>query len=592
MITINEKNTVIIYKVKYDESKNETSYVYDKLIKDYEKGSFKPFWDNEPPKQQEELEKISKAIYVYLVYYEDNSEDVKKMLLCNYFNGENYPICSIGSLRFTKQIFQEFKLSLVNDFEHKQYTYILNNSNIYNKLYDFCYYQNPLNRFPIFCSDKLYEEDVNSDIFIDRIINTKSFRRLDDKAQVYSTIKGDHYRTRLTHTLDVFNISKQICNILISKSVSIDIDCVGAIALGHDIGHTPFGHQGERTLKDIISYKYKGILNVDSFELAKDMGTFKHNIQGVRVLTELENINNKFNGLNLTYEILEGILKHTDYDINDAKKIIDSQYHDKIHIDSSVNKYLSGKIVRVADEIAQIGSDFEDAIKAKTLCLEDLFSILELPRFDCIKSSILLDDFEMFPIIPKNREDSIMLSQLKNNIIKCLIIDITREDIIIKIINNQLKDELEFSNVYKDFSLRMKDEIKNKVILGYEVSKEDNKASIIIKSLFKYYFDNPRLLNDKCLRQIYIDMIKNEKTYKYAVDYRNMDNRLIEKEIISLHELRDNPLYLSNGKIVSCGSDEILYEKLKIVIRNICDYISGMTDSFAKSEYEEKVLCI
>ena len=106
------------------------------------------------------------------------------------------------------------------------------------------------------------------------------------------------------------------------------------------------------------------------------MGTFKHNVQGVRVLTALENINNRFNGLNLSYEVLEWILKHTDYDTNDAKKIIDSQCHDKIHIDSRVNTFLSGNIVRVADEIAQIGSDFEDAIKAKILYIEDLINIL------------------------------------------------------------------------------------------------------------------------------------------------------------------------------------------------------------------------
>jgi len=159
----------------------------------------------------------------------------------------------------------------------------------------------------------------------DRILHSKSFRRLKDKTQVFLTPEGDHYRTRLTHTLEVSQNARTI-----AKALRLNEDLVEAIALGHDLGHTPFGHAGERALNEVAP-----------------MG-FKHNEQSVRVVEVLEKDNR---GLNLTKEVRDGILNHK-----------------TAHMPMT----LEGKIVRFSDKIAYIHHDCDDAIRAGILRNEDI----------------------------------------------------------------------------------------------------------------------------------------------------------------------------------------------------------------------------
>jgi len=159
----------------------------------------------------------------------------------------------------------------------------------------------------------------------DRILHSKSFRRLKDKTQVFLTPEGDHYRTRLTHTLEVSQNARTI-----AKALRLNEDLVEAIALGHDLGHTPFGHAGERALQRICP-----------------LG-FKHNEQSVRVVEVLEKDGK---GLNLTVEVRDGILNHQT---------------------SRMPSTLEGKIVRLSDKIAYIHHDMDDAIRGKILCEEDI----------------------------------------------------------------------------------------------------------------------------------------------------------------------------------------------------------------------------
>lgn len=159
----------------------------------------------------------------------------------------------------------------------------------------------------------------------DRILHCKSFRRLKHKTQVFLTPKGDHYRTRLTHTLEVSQNARTV-----AKALRLNEDLAEAIALGHDLGHTPFGHAGERMLNEICE------------------DGFRHNEQSVRIVEKLEK-NGK--GLNLTWEVRDGILNHQT---------------------SLMPSTLEGKIVRLSDKIAYINHDIDDAIRAKVLSEEDI----------------------------------------------------------------------------------------------------------------------------------------------------------------------------------------------------------------------------
>lgn len=159
----------------------------------------------------------------------------------------------------------------------------------------------------------------------DRILHCKSFRRLMHKTQVFLAPRGDHYRTRLTHTLEVSQNARTI-----AKALRLNEDLVEAIALGHDLGHTPFGHAGERVLNEICQ------------------DGFKHNEQSVRVVEKLEKDGA---GLNLTWEVRDGILNHQT---------------------SLMPSTLEGKIVRLSDKIAYINHDIDDAIRAQVLAEEDI----------------------------------------------------------------------------------------------------------------------------------------------------------------------------------------------------------------------------
>jgi len=163
----------------------------------------------------------------------------------------------------------------------------------------------------------------------DRILHSKSFRRLKNKTQVFLEPEGDHYRTRLTHTLEVSQIGRTI-----AKALSLNEDLTEAIALGHDLGHTPYGHSGEAALREVMQ--------------AAGFPGFEHNEQSVRVVEQLEKDGR---GLNLCREVLDGILNHGT---------------------SAMPHTLEGKIIRISDKIAYINHDIDDAIRAGVLTEEDL----------------------------------------------------------------------------------------------------------------------------------------------------------------------------------------------------------------------------
>ena len=243
----------------------------------------------------------------------------------------------------------------------------------------------------------------------DKILHCNSFRRLKHKTQVFLSPQGDHYRTRLTHTLEVSQIARTI-----TRALRLNEDLAEAIALGHDLGHTPFGHAGESAINALRA------------------GGFKHNYQSVRMVDHIENSGN---GLNLTYEVKNGIACHSDY-IKEAAT-------------------LEGRVVRISDKIAYINHDIEDAIRAEVLSEHDL------PY-----SSICV----------LGRSKSQRITTMISSIIKHSSDDIRMDD-----------EVLEAHNRLKAF---MFEAVYNNPI----AKSQESKAIQVLQHLYEYYLKNPNKL--------------------------------------------------------------------------------------------------
>ena len=257
----------------------------------------------------------------------------------------------------------------------------------------------------------------------DRIIHSKSFRRLMHKTQVFLAPEGDHFRTRLTHTLEVSQIARTI-----ARALNYNEDLTEAIALGHDLGHTPFGHNGEEVLNKIHP------------------GGFHHNVQSLRVVDVLEGSHHRVGqGMNLTAEVRDGIVNHTG---------------------PNTPFTLEGQIVHLADRIAYINHDIDDALRSGVIRFEDL-----------PESSIRL-----FGNSHRARINSLVIDVIKNS---------EGCDRILQ--SPEYKKEMEhlrrfmFANVYRNSRVKRDEDL--------------NKVETVIKSLYDYYCDNPELLPDD-LREI------------------------------------------------------------------------------------------
>ncbi len=252
----------------------------------------------------------------------------------------------------------------------------------------------------------------------DRILHSKAFRRLKNKTQVFLTPKGDHYRTRLSHTLEVSQNARTI-----AKALRLNEDLVEAIALGHDLGHTPFGHAGEYELNSLCE------------------DGFKHNEQSVRIVEKLEK---NGEGLNLTWEVRDGILNHQT---------------------GTMPHTLEGKIVRLSDKIAYINHDIDDAIRAHIMVKEDI------PRELC----------DILGHTTRERLDTLIHNIINNSIGKDDIV--MSEDV--ETAMHQLRRFM-FEHVYK-----------NPVAKG-----EEHKARELLKQLFYYYMEHIGLLPEKYIRML------------------------------------------------------------------------------------------
>ncbi len=242
----------------------------------------------------------------------------------------------------------------------------------------------------------------------DRIIHSTAFRRLTHKTQVFIYHEGDHYRTRLTHTLEVAQIARSIARML-----NLDEDLTEAIALAHDLGHSPFGHAGERALNRVMA----------------EHGRFDHNAQSLKHVTLLEHKYPLFDGLNLSYECLEGIVKHNGPLIGKyaSKKVLEegvpsyiSQVNEKIDLRLDQFALLEAQVAAIADDIAYSNHDIDDGLRAGLIQIEDLKNV---SLTETILQEIKDDYLGEFATMDKGR----LIYELNRRLITVMVADVTNE---------------------------------------------------------------------------------------------------------------------------------------------------------------------
>ena len=241
----------------------------------------------------------------------------------------------------------------------------------------------------------------------DRIIHCKAFRRLKHKTQVFLSPEGDHYRTRLTHTLEVSQVARTV-----ARALKLNEDLTEAIALGHDLGHSPFGHTGE-----------------DAWHPPFTERPFRHNEQSVRVAQVLEKDGE---GLNLTYEVVDGIL---------------------CHVEELIPKTLEGKIVRLADRVAYINHDIDDAVRARILNEADL------PK----------DLVGVLGITGRERINNLVMDMVANS-----------------------GEDIRMSGEMYDAMEAMKTFLFKNVYVGSQAKTEEDKAMDMLRQMYTYYLENPK----------------------------------------------------------------------------------------------------
>jgi len=426
----------------------------------------------------------------------------------------------------------------------------------------------------------------------ERIVHSKAFRRMVDKAQVFSASKGDYYRTRMTHSQAVAQIARGI-----AAELNLNHNLTEAIALGHDLGHTPFGHQGERTLNDILHNKIHIIKNADLFK--DHFGGFKHNYQSIRVASILEDEYFEIEGMDLSYQTLEGMLKHTrltkDGNAFELNKFIaakdaetELRYDNKI-----VCSTLEGQIVAVADEIAQRGHDLDDALSSGMMSLEEFKKYLDFKKLHRLKEKIdeLFEDEKK--ALQKRRlfsdKNELINSRVVSTVLSYFINDV------IEISKNNMQDYsvedfdanghnvggerlIWFSDDAEAINKYLNTLIANRVINSPEVSLFDNNGATIVAGLFKAYYNNPRLLHKGTQRRIYVE---TRRFTQNVVDFELGNHDIISDEIkkITMADLSEE------NKELSPGLKKEYSRKREILVRNICDYISVMTDTYAINEF-------
>ncbi len=304
----------------------------------------------------------------------------------------------------------------------------------------------------------------------DRIIHSTAFRRLKHKTQVFVNTSGDHYRTRITHSLEVAQIARTL-----AKIFGLNEDLCETLSLAHDLGHSPFGHAGEESLNDCM----------------EQYGGFDHNIQTLRIVTLLENKYYNFKGLNLSIETLDGLVKHNGpvYDHSKYNIILGKNFFKK-KIKFEKKPSLESQISSISDDIAYNSHDLEDGIKA------GLFEIDELKEIPLISEIVYKHKKKL-----KKDNGELVSRQIIRDIINEMVKDIVvntsknlKEEKILNIkdVYNAKKPLVCFSKKMKEFDFSIKDFLKEKMYYNKNVLKKTKEGKKIITFLFMKIKKDPK----------------------------------------------------------------------------------------------------
>ncbi|HDN80270.1 MAG TPA: deoxyguanosinetriphosphate triphosphohydrolase [Chloroflexi bacterium] len=314
----------------------------------------------------------------------------------------------------------------------------------------------------------------------DRIIHTTAFRRLEYKTQVFVYYEGDYYRTRLTHTLEVAQIGRTL-----SRALGVNEDLVEAIALAHDLGHTPFGHSGEEALHELMA----------------EHGGFNHNCQSLRIVTKLERRYPNFRGLNLTWEVREGLAKHvTEYDRGSAE----GYEPDKAAT-------LEAQIVNVADEIAYNSHDLDDGLRAGIL---NPVALMDLNIWREIVEELGID-VNRFDDMARHR----VIRYLINREVTDVLETTTKR---LREVNPRSPEDVRnlgynlvgFSEAMQQHNLELRAYLMEHFYRHYRVVRMMTKAKRLITDLFNAYVSEPRQLPESTRARLAEDDL-----YRVVCDY-------------------------------------------------------------------------
>jgi len=339
----------------------------------------------------------------------------------------------------------------------------------------------------------------------DRIIHSTAFRRLEYKTQVFVNHEGDLFRTRLTHSLEVAQIGRAI-----ARGLGLDQDLVEAIALAHDLGHTPFGHTGQDALNACM----------------QEHGGFEHNLQSLRVVDMLEERYAEFDGLNLTFETREGILKHCSLPNAQQLGEIGERFLNK------QQPSLEAQVANLADEIAYNNHDVDDGLRSGLIELDQLSQVTVFARH-------LSEVKQRYPALNGRRVIHETVRRMINTLITDLVAQSTKN---IALANPRSIDDVRrsppligFSDTIRTEQRELKHFLRTQLYQHYRVNRMSGKARRIIKALFDAFMQDPKLLPPQ-----YQDKARQDQARAIADYIAGMTDRYAMKEyrhLFSVEEL-------------------------------------------------------